>query len=360
MIINSLIQADGHKLTKAASTQGGEYAGACPFCGGHDRFRVWPQADRYWCRGCDKTGDAIQYLRDFRGLSYQEACLFLGREPGPRKAIKPMPTLWKPKEASAPSDIWQSKARVLLDGAIDYLWSKQGEPMREWLHNEKGLEDATIKGASLGYNPADIYEPRATWGLSTQLKDDRTPKKQWIPSGLVIPLLVDDKVHRLRLRRDNPGDGARYVIVSGSSSAPMVWGEDKGAAVIVESELDGLLLSQEAGDLCAVIALGTATAKPNKETHDLLRAMPIILIALDTDEAGAKASWKYWPDTYGKKARRWPTIQGKDASEARLNGLDIRTWIIAGVFENEEKFERFCIQTIDGGLSDIDSINQLT
>jgi len=43
-----------------------------------------------------------------------------------------------------------------------------------------------------------------------------------------------------------------------------------------------------------------------------------------------------------------------------LNGLDIRTWIIAGVFETEERFERFCIQTIDGGLSDIDALNQLT
>jgi len=353
-MILSLIKADGGILKKQATTNGGEYAGACPWCGGNDRFRVWPKTERYWCRGCDKSGDAIQYLRDYRGLSYQEACLFLGRDPGPRKEARS--TKWEPQEASAPSELWQARAKSFLDGVIDFLWSKQGEPIRAWLHNKKGLNDVTIKGACLGYNRTDIYEPRATWGLGSVIKDDGTEKKQWIPAGLVIPLLSGDAVQRLRIRRDNPGDGAPYVIVSGSSAAPMVWGEDKGAAVIVESELDGLLLSQETGDLCAVIAMGTATAKPNKEVHSLLRATPIIPISLDTDKAGAKASWQYWPDTFGAKARRWPCIKGKDPSEARLNGLDLRTWIIAGIFETEERFERFAIQTIDGGLSEREAI----
>src|SRR6059058_4170124 len=63
------------RLRRMASTHGGEYAGPCPFCGGRDRFRVWPNAPRprYWCRGCGKHGDAIQYLRDHDGLSFREA-----------------------------------------------------------------------------------------------------------------------------------------------------------------------------------------------------------------------------------------------------------------------------------------------
>jgi len=39
-----------------------------------------------------------------------------------------------------------------------------------------------------------------------------------------------------------------------------------------------------------------------------------------------------------------------------LNGLDLRAWVIAGLFGNEERFERFCIQTIDGGLSDREAL----
>ena len=30
-------------LRKVAATNGGEWAGPCPFCGGDDRFRLWPQ-----------------------------------------------------------------------------------------------------------------------------------------------------------------------------------------------------------------------------------------------------------------------------------------------------------------------------
>jgi DNA primase len=67
-------------LNKMANTHGGEYAGACPWCGGADRFRVWPNANKpgYWCRQCDRQGDAIQFLRDYEGLSYWEACERLG------------------------------------------------------------------------------------------------------------------------------------------------------------------------------------------------------------------------------------------------------------------------------------------
>ena len=347
-----LLHGNGFTLKKQASTNGGEYAGACPWCGGNDRFRVWPRTGRYWCRGCGKAGDSIQYLRDRRGLSFIEACEYLGRDPGPRPSgPRPIPAAWEPREATAPPAEWQGRAKDFLAGAVETLWSEQGATMRAWLHDEKGLSDATIKEACLGYSLTDLTASGALWGLASGISGDES-RKVWLPSGIVIPLIVNGAVNRLRIRRDNPGDGARYVIASGSSSAPMTLGHDRGAAVIVESELDGLLLSQEAGDLCAVMALGSATSKTNKESHELLRAMPVILISLDTDEAGAKAAWKFWPDTYGKAARRWPCIKGKDPSEAKLNGLDLRNWIIAGLFETEEQFERFCIQTIDGGLSD--------
>jgi phage/plasmid primase-like uncharacterized protein len=50
-----LAEGAGVALKKVASTNGGEWAGPCPGCGGSDRFRVWP-VDRggrgsFWCRG---------------------------------------------------------------------------------------------------------------------------------------------------------------------------------------------------------------------------------------------------------------------------------------------------------------------
>lgn len=66
------------QLKRVSFTGGGECCGPCPNCGGRDRFRVWPERGRYWCRQCRRKGDAIQYLRDFRGLSFIEAKQALG------------------------------------------------------------------------------------------------------------------------------------------------------------------------------------------------------------------------------------------------------------------------------------------
>jgi hypothetical protein len=63
-------------VRKVASTDAGEHHGPSPFCGGRDRFVLWPHRDRprFWWRQCGRRGDAIQSLRDREGLSYREAC----------------------------------------------------------------------------------------------------------------------------------------------------------------------------------------------------------------------------------------------------------------------------------------------
>jgi DNA primase len=355
-----LVQADGFTLKKAAGTHGGEYAGACPFCGGNDRFRVWPETGRYWCRGCDKSGDSIQYLIEKKGLSYVEACHYLGHDPGPRKnGQHPSPAPWAPKEAKTPPLAWQEKAGAFLDRAVSCLWSKQGEIARAWLRDNKGLNDATIQAAELGYNQGDINEPRAAWGLPELLNEDGKEKTQWTPAGLVIPLIVGGQVLRLRIRRDDPKDDRRFIIVSGSTSAPLILNPERGAACILESELDAILLDQESGDLITSVSIGTAPGKPDVKAHEILQRAETILISLDNDNAGATAAWVFWPETYPGKAKRWPTIKGKDPSAAWLAGLDLRAWIVAGIFQNEAKFERFCIQTVDGGMTDAEALRAM-
>ena len=218
--------------------------------------------------GCGKAGDSIQYLRDRRGLSFIEACEYLGRDPGPRPSgPRPIPAAWEPREATAPPAEWQGRAKDFLAGAVETLWSEQGATMRAWLHDEKGLSDATIKEACLGYSLTDLTASGALWGLASGISGDES-RKVWLPSGIVIPLIVNGAVNRLRIRRDNPGDGARYVIASGSSRYDA--GARQGAVVIVESELTAST-SHEAGDLCATMALGSATSKTNKESYELLR-----------------------------------------------------------------------------------------
>jgi DNA primase len=330
MNILELIQGDGFQYKKVATTRGGEYHGPCPFCGGNDRFRIQPARDRFYCRGCGKSGDSVQYLRDFKGMSYFEALLALDREPD-YSLIKSKPILIAKAEPPPPPQAWQERASAFAMQSQAILWDSAGAKMRQWLHEEKGLSDDSIRKAGLGYNPADVYEPRPSWGLPEALSEKGNPKKVWLPAGLVIPFAMQGKVQRLRIRRSDPGDGNRYIIVSGSSMGPMILGgREAKAAIVVESELDAILLWQEVGDLCNVIALGSAQAKPDARTQTLLKRMKTILIGLDDDEAGQKEIIRYWLRAF-PQAKYYAVPGGKDPSGAWQEGLNLRLWVQAGL-----------------------------
>ena len=80
-----------------------------------------------------------------------------------------------------------------------------------------------------------------------------------------------------------------------------------------------------------MVALGSASLKPDMITHEALKKANTILVSLDSDDAGVKAAWSFWSATYGIKVKRWPCVLGKDPSEAWQKGLNIRSWIIAGI-----------------------------
>ena len=75
----------------------GEYHGPCPFCAeGTDRLIVWADQGRYWCRQCGQKGDAIQFLRDYYGLSYRQARRRLGLNMTPKPpAIRRKDQRWR-------------------------------------------------------------------------------------------------------------------------------------------------------------------------------------------------------------------------------------------------------------------------
>ena len=98
--------------------------------------------------------------------------------------------------------------------------------------------------------------------------------------------------------------------------------------MVVESELDAILLMQEAGELVGVIALGTASAKPDGQLHERLMKAKTVLCSLDADAAGMKAVsfWRRYPGF-----KRWPVVIGKDPTEQQKAGIPIRAWLNAGL-----------------------------
>jgi hypothetical protein len=267
-------------------------------------------------------------------MTYPEACLYLGKTPTfYRRSIMmhgSSTRIFTPKVSTPPELIWVKNASAFVDRFQQSLWSQQGEVARSFLH-DKGLSDKSIMVAGLGWNESDIYLEREDWGLSPIINALNRPTRLWMPRGLVIPCSVNGEIIRLRIRRHATSSGQRYILIPGSSMRPMFWSAGKKIIIVVESELDGLLLFQEAGDLIDVVAIGSAQARPDSSVHEILQKTEKILVSLDTDDAGAKAAWRFWPETYGRKVVRWPCIKGKDPSEAWQNGLNIRAWVMAGI-----------------------------
>ena len=118
-------------------------------------------------------------------------------------------------------------------------------------------------------------------------------------------------------------------MLPGSAMAAMAHGLPARAAVIVESELDAIMLAGLAGDLAAVVAMGSSTSKPGAALLAALAECKVVLMALDADRAGADAC-RWWTATLSQ-ALLWPVPAGKDPGEAYAAGVDVRAWLLAGL-----------------------------
>lgn len=324
-------------LKKVSGTNGGEWQGPCPACGGTDRFHVWPvQNDgngAYWCRGCEKAGDNIQFLRDFEGMSFRAACAYLNvsipdrPETGgsiPKQREKPE---FKPDQHVAPADLWQEKAGKFVDWSQNSL-QKNAEAI-QWL-SDRGISARAADDYRLGWNSGengkDIYRARKSWGIAEAFKEDGRAKALWIPVGLVIPYIIDGIIYRIRIRR--PDGEPRYYVIPGSSMATMTIERQRRAFVVVESELDAIAVASN-NVMAGAVALGSVSAKPDAETYAVLQGALQVLNALDYDAAGAKAM-AWWNEQFDN-CDRWPVPQGKDPGEAYRMGISLDKWIEAGL-----------------------------
>ncbi len=333
MNILEILQEKGFSFCKVSSS---EYAGECPFCGGNDRFIVWPEQGefgRFWCRGCGKSGDSIEFLR-LQGMSYPEACNVVGKELKPVNGGKMKSKFsipkekWTPISIEGPKDSWQEKAGAFVDTAHSYLLRNPNA--LAWLAEARGISLETVRTVRLGWNEKDTWIAREAWGLPTALKEDGTLKKLWLPGGLVIPTFAGNCVVRIRIRRL---DGEpRYVVVSGSAMFPMMRGNEGPVVVVVESELDAVLIEQEMQGKIRAVALGSVTIRPDDTATAMISKAPIVLISLDADEAGEQNSWTFWKANF-PQVRVWPVPVGKDPTDFFLAGGSIKAWIDAASYK---------------------------
>jgi DNA primase len=340
MNILELVQNEsGYKFRRATAN---ECKGPCPFCrAGDDRFRLWLNEGRYWCRVCGKQGDAIQFTRDYKSMGYRDACSYLGRpshyETGSLRSIQP--SIQQPPRTSEipPKLAWQNPAcDFVLDCAYHLMGSSEGDKARAWLH-KRTLSDVTLNEHRIGFNPTDQWVEREAWGLPSEFNSKGDIKKLWLPRGIVIPWWIDGDLWGIRIRR--PVSAPKYYWLPGGTLA--LYNADaltpNQPAALLEGEFGTLTLSQTAGDLVTAVATGSTCGARRTKWIARLSTASVVLVAFDADDPGDTAA-QYWLDNL-PNARRWRPFWG-DANDMAQDGVDVRSWIEAGVLSiGSEPFE---------------------
>lgn len=326
----NIIQQDT-RLKKTASTNGGEWAGPCPFCGGNDRFRVWPRPasgkPRYWCRQCETSGDAISYIMQRDAVGFREACQRLNLEPGsfqerpaaqPRRRDRAIVSQRK-EYAALDNAAWQTKADDFSLVCWSAFWKeKSGEvsPGRAYMQ-ERGFQFGTLGAFQVGYNPQPY---RGTWG----------GVDVWLPAGVVIPHEYDRKLWAINVRRLDGGT-PKYLKAKGSANSLFITSNigEQSIVVLVEGELDAMTIWQEChygkrGPHVVPVATGSTHGGFLREWVVRLGVARSIVLAFDADEAGDKAAAR-WQQAFPEAKRLKPTRH--DVNDMLRAGDDIGQWL---------------------------------
>jgi len=276
------------------------------------RDRIWLY--KWWSRG-GEVGDGIQYLQRHFGMSFSEAVETLSGNTTAQsdrhdifdhQFSQKLQMQWMSKN-------WQAKSEKLIRASRSYLFGPNGKERISYLVNERGLHLDTIRCHRLGWLPA----------------------KDHMPSKILIPCYDSQgRLIRIRFRIDNPKPGQeRYRISKGSNSYfPSPLGLSNGKPVVlVESELDAILVAQEAGPRVGVLGIGTTGAKFTPAmVRYLNEKIPLILISLDNDRGGRDKTASLINELHNAINWRVPEKYGKDPGEA-WKRMSIDKWVEAGL-----------------------------
>ena len=330
------------KPSKAWRSGEVEYHGSCPWCGGHNRFAFW-SSGRYSCSirssGCGRYGeDVVDFLQEYEGLSFSEACDELGIDPGGGYTSPKLHRVAADEEP--PPKAWQDRAAAVIHHAQRFLWSRRGQHALGYLR-QRGFTDDTIRAAALGYIP---YTGDGRWHQDApehwgSFRGDDLQNGVWLPEGILIPWYAGAHIWKLHIRRlSGLKDGdAKYVQVKGSREG--LYNVDAirvdTTLVVCEGEFDALAGQQECFKLAAWVATGATTRARRERWLAQMGLASLVLVAYDEDvpDKNGKRSGEegatYWESTL-PHAMRWPPWM-HDLNEMMQQGYNLYTWVELGV-----------------------------
>lgn len=282
-----------------------EHAGPCPFCNaGTDRFRIWPETGRYWCRKCDSQGDAYQFCKEHLSMSHDDILTTLGRS-SERSDVKRVVTYQerevkqaRPKPASPEAINSLARLQTALPGSVGerYLAAR-------------GISLTTAQIHGLGYQEPGQHRP-----LSDS-QNGRVIIPHTKPGGAVCNLYgrtVDTRTSRADKKY-------RHRHLSGDKGVFNARELSEAVVFVCEGPFDALSLLEAGYPAVAVFGLDTARLTWFRAQH--------VVLCLDNDEAG-KASMQEWGQSvmqWGMSPHKLDLPDGcKDLNQAAMRGgLDV-------------------------------------
>jgi hypothetical protein len=298
----------------------------CPF---HDdknpSLSVIPGTELWKCFGCGQSGDAIAFVRKLHPeISFRQARESIGGGSEPTSGpltnnVRRRP----PPSPPARPEGWRGFVGGLVDQAERCLWDEAGIAAIDYLRR-RGLNEATIRAARLGFWPEDSSIPGPF----------RRPI--FISQGIFIPWFEDGAVEAVKIRRlvaDTP-DG-KILIGRAKDKYRQIQGSRGGlypgkriilpgrGLILAEGEFDALLLNQELSGLLPVVTLGSASSRrPDRSALLSMCVASPWYIAGDADDAGHVAS-QAWDKASDRTFRVSPP-RGKDWTDSFLSGVDLK------------------------------------
>lgn len=293
--------------TVALQKRSGRNVGLCPF---HEErtpsFYVFN--DRYFCFGCKESGDAIDFVRKQKGLSFMETLRFLAQKYGVEAPELDERSSWDDHKKQEISNLFHimTKAQEIF---FENLYTPRGKSSFEYLL-KRGFSTENIAHFGFGLTPEkpwDLSKAMQIKGFAfkdleacslgvTSQNDGKT--YDFFRNRIMIP--IRDPQGRIiafggRTTDNNPAKylNSRETVLFDKSST--LFGYDKarehirkkGRALIVEGYMDTLQLWQQ-GFSETVACLGTALTVYHLKA--LKSCTEKVILLFDGDTAGEKAS----------------------------------------------------------------------
>jgi predicted Fe-S protein YdhL (DUF1289 family) len=334
----------------------------CPHPDHDDAHPSCTVGDRDWfCHGCKRSGDVLDWLQLTEGLNLRQAAEKLGWTPNPSRSrsssrssrptvklkTRTPSTTSSSRSAAWQDPVWQSAVNRLVEDAVGMLWSPAGLPILDWLR-ARGLRDDTLRqwrvGAVLSTWSSDpievlgldehgrrrrIWCPRGVvwpWGYACEQTNKQANGLRWV--GANCRRLAERPGDLVLDREGQPIRDKNHAVAGSIRGYMFPWSPVRPGVptLVVEGEPDALLAWQELADAVNVVTVGGAGTNPQPDVLTAMAMSPVWLIGLDADNAGRSGSWS-WHKLAPHKTRRVLLPDGCDWTDCYRQGIDLRALI---------------------------------